>query len=634
MRFVSSRQFAACALVLVVFGAFASALSTMHVPAVDTNGRGIVTTIEADAKPGTGAVYIDVQPFISVETQNSARVAAQRAALAAKVNLSKYDVFFKVVADTEVVDGPSGGVALSLLAYSEFSGKKARSDLTATGTIEPEGTVGRVGGILEKVEASQNNGVRLFLLPAGQGIQNGVDLTQYAQARWGMQVVEVRNLSEAIKYAFTPAGSKVDVPARVEPPLVLTPVAALQADGVAPLRKLAETQISNNKGSLKKVPVDSVIAQMLRQSINLSTQLLQDGYYYSAANEAFISQIQSDAYVLSNSSKSDLIARILLLEREMSGYRFVQPTDTNIEWAAGSKLRYYWAQERLEEVKQKAGLAESPLPLLQDYSSAASWFEASKQLDEVAASLGGRQVLVSSWKNYAEVKLMLGNQSVTKNPLDSEAAFHLKTAKRAYGDGDYLAASYDASFAIAFSQVRGRLSKVSGSMLETLLPKPEGLKGYAGNAWAQLYYAHAIYSVKEANRSGDASYLVNAIKLDVLAGELQATLKELDARIGQEGEAPAAQKPQVAGEIQITTIQPAGVNPLLLFGSVAVIVAAVLIAFFIAYARRPAPLSLERRADLLEQGLLEGRISERTYAMLSKKYAAGKKRDGYKAVKR
>ena len=133
---------------------FASALTTMYAPAVDANGQGMLTTIEARAIPGNGNVYIDIEPYISVDTQQSARTASRVAARLAGVDVSAYDLLYKVVANAEIIDGPSGGAVLTVLAYSEFTGRKPRQDLTITGTIEPDGSIGKISGVMEKAKAA------------------------------------------------------------------------------------------------------------------------------------------------------------------------------------------------------------------------------------------------------------------------------------------------------------------------------------------------------------------------------------------------------------------------------------------------------------------------------------------------
>ena len=40
--------------------------------------------------------------------------------------------------------------------------------MTMTGTINPDGTVGPVGGIPQKVEGAADEGIKTVLIPAGQ----------------------------------------------------------------------------------------------------------------------------------------------------------------------------------------------------------------------------------------------------------------------------------------------------------------------------------------------------------------------------------------------------------------------------------------------------------------------------------
>ncbi|MBI4361117.1 hypothetical protein HY572_05085 [Candidatus Micrarchaeota archaeon] len=606
------------AALLLVLSTLASGLTSMAVPAVTTDGQGIVTTIEARVQPGSGGVFVDVEPFISVETQNSAKVAAQQAAQKAGVDLKKYDVFFKIIANTEVVDGPSGGHALALLAYAEFTGKKPRTDMTATGTIESTGAIGQVGGILEKVQASQKTGIKLVLIPLGQSIQNGVDLAQYAENQWSMQVVESKSFEESIEYTFTPNGERINVTPRLEPPLNLYSVADAQTSEVDTLKALAEDQVRKMQANLQAVQPDTIIAHVLRQGLNTSNTLISNGYYYSAANEAFITNIQAQAFGLSNLSKQDLLARVDQLENQMNAYRFAAPTNQNLEWLAGARLRWYWAQQRVQDIRERSALAENALSLTEDLAAAQNWFDAAKEMNQAATELGGSAVNPNAWKTYAETRVAQANQTVSQNPLDSESIFHLDTAQIALDQGDYLTASFDASFAIAFSKARGLIATRGELPLNPLLPKRDDLSQFQETAWGQLYYAHALYSVQEAERLDDVTHVVNAIKLKVLAEELQTNLNQLHVR---ENDSAPQDLPTSApdGSVQIT-VQNAGFTPNAFLGAVLVIVLVVLVGFLVAYTQKPQPLSKTQRIDLLEQRLLEGKISEKTYEKLNQKY--------------
>lgn len=65
------------------------------------------------------------------------------------------------------VAGPSGGLALALGIFDLITENDLVADRTvaATGTIDPDGVVGRVGGVREKVYAAQRAGASAFLVP-------------------------------------------------------------------------------------------------------------------------------------------------------------------------------------------------------------------------------------------------------------------------------------------------------------------------------------------------------------------------------------------------------------------------------------------------------------------------------------
>lgn len=606
-------------LLSILLLSFVSAVSEMSVPAVDAQSQGILTHLRVTVRNGTGSVFVDTEPFISVETQNSAKVAARVATSTAGRNLSNYDFFFKIVADTQSVDGPSGGIAMTLLSYAELTGKKLRPDLTATGTIELDGSVGQVGGVVEKIGAAASQGITLFLIPLGQRVQNGVDLTQYAESKWGVQVVEVKNLKEALNYAFSQKGSKVTVPERIEPPLILVDLTSRTLPQTEPLRQLAQNQLDKLSSLRMTFSPDSVIYAVLTKSMNTTRTLLKNGYYYSAANEAFITQVQVEAFQLSNASKGNVETKIDDLQKELDSFTPGPTTDKNVEWSAGSRLRWYWAQKRLAEVREKLALADTALPVLQDYSAAALWLSAARQMDALSAKMGGSPLDEPDWKGYASDRLDIANRTLRESPLDSEAVFHLETANLAFQNGDFVTSSFDSAFVIAFSHARTQL--VEQAEKSDTLVRPATVKELDDRftAWGQLYYAHALYSVQEANRSGDFGYTVNALKLTQLASELDGNLKTLSGNPPQGRVAD----PLSSSSVIVTTIPAVSGPSPYLFGAVLLLVFGLLVALIFVLSRKTksAPtLSGKEKTDLLEMRLLEGKISEKTYEKLSKKF--------------
>ena len=65
------------------------------------------------------------------------------------------------------IDGPSAGCLMTVGTMAALLGDKIKADATMTGTINPDGTVGPVGGIPQKIDGAATKGKTLILVPAG-----------------------------------------------------------------------------------------------------------------------------------------------------------------------------------------------------------------------------------------------------------------------------------------------------------------------------------------------------------------------------------------------------------------------------------------------------------------------------------
>lgn len=106
----------------------------------------------------------------------------------------KFDFPVDVNIDTGKVSGPSAGLAFTLTILDELTpgdltgGKK----VAVTGTIEPDGSVGPIGGAAQKAVAAQKAGAKLFLVPKAE--------VKEARSRAdGMKVVGVATLDDALR---------------------------------------------------------------------------------------------------------------------------------------------------------------------------------------------------------------------------------------------------------------------------------------------------------------------------------------------------------------------------------------------------------------------------------------------------
>jgi PDZ domain-containing protein len=96
--------------------------------------------------------------------------------------------------DPHNIGGPSAGLAFTLgvidqLTAGDLTGGRT---IAVTGTINPDGTVGDVGGVVQKTKAVRNAGAVAFLVPPGE--YN--DAVKHAGSQ--LKVIKVTNLEDAL----------------------------------------------------------------------------------------------------------------------------------------------------------------------------------------------------------------------------------------------------------------------------------------------------------------------------------------------------------------------------------------------------------------------------------------------------
>jgi len=120
----------------------------------------------------------------------------------------------EIEADLGAIGGPSGGLMLTLEMYDAMTPEDLAKNrqIAGTGTIDPKGNVGEIGGIDKKIIAARDAGAKIFFAPYVQPNAEykkimGDTPTNYELAKKtaekyapDMTVVPVRTLNEAIVY--------------------------------------------------------------------------------------------------------------------------------------------------------------------------------------------------------------------------------------------------------------------------------------------------------------------------------------------------------------------------------------------------------------------------------------------------
>jgi predicted ATP-dependent protease len=129
---------------------------------------GAMIHVSVEIKPGSGRVLVVTKPLMGVVFQDAANVAVYVAQKKTGIQLSGSDVIFSVTSDVEIpaVDGPSAGALMGIITIAALENKSLRQDVTITGSIDKDGRIGEIGGVVEKAIAAKKSGKSLILIPS------------------------------------------------------------------------------------------------------------------------------------------------------------------------------------------------------------------------------------------------------------------------------------------------------------------------------------------------------------------------------------------------------------------------------------------------------------------------------------
>lgn len=111
----------------------------------------------------------------------------------------------EVTIKTDDIGGPSAGLMFSLEIYNQLTKEDFTRgyQIAGTGTIDPDGTVGPIGGIEQKIVAADQAGADIFLAPNEKGAKNS---NYRAAVKTGrnintkMKIIPIDSFDEAVSY--------------------------------------------------------------------------------------------------------------------------------------------------------------------------------------------------------------------------------------------------------------------------------------------------------------------------------------------------------------------------------------------------------------------------------------------------
>ena len=279
---------------------------SVMLPAVYSSEEiGVLTNLTVWVTDGTGHVFVDTKPFAQVDMQGSARLSSMVACDITGADPETHDFFYVIHSDSPVIGGPSAGAAMTVATVAALENWTVDPGVVMTGMINPDGSIGAVGGIPAKLNVSARHGAHTFLIPPGQGNVTGIvqvieqdgpsatindelvitNVIELGAAR-GVEVREIDDIRDAV-YAYT--GNEI-------PRIILTGEVQTREylDAMRPLALalLDETRAQYNE-------TDAIVDQGLEDALGSQIQTIEDAQddydaenYYASMSRSFNTMIK------------------------------------------------------------------------------------------------------------------------------------------------------------------------------------------------------------------------------------------------------------------------------------------------------------------------------------------------------
>lgn len=558
---------------------------SMKIFAVTSEGQGLSADLIVSIEPGSGTVWSSVKPLVGTTTQSAERTAVDVAKIYS-ADTEKYDYKFEINSNASVVEGPSAGAAMTLLTVSMLRNKHVPQNVSMTGTIASDGSVGPVGGVFEKAKEASNQGIKLFLVPKGEakqivkmpsGVQS-VNLIEYASSQWGLKIVEVENMDQALKLAFSDVGS-IDLNRQVDEnifdflpePIANSGSLVLMHDITARYIEASKAKVDAAKKALNSSMIeDNTLVQSLlgalsnsEDTLNEAELLLDRNFLYSAANYAYLAKanamlvadvaenpsLLSANSTLFHSRLIEMRQKIQLLEEDLGKYI---PLDY-LEWHIAAQERAVYAENNIGKLLSSQTIVisdstdsapqyDSLLKNLQDYEYSVAWYEIAQEFAAESAKSTKKIKPDGAFKESIDPLLVQIENKLAVLPKDEieDIQRRYDSAKREQELGWYLAAGYDAASAIAlinasieikkdndlnilYTTVKATTAKVSGEISKSWNPY----------IWANLYLDHtgyfvsgADYYIKQKQEAKALEAIKSAVSIAFLAENMLVVSKD------------------------------------------------------------------------------------------------------------
>jgi predicted S18 family serine protease len=475
---------------------------SLPVPAVVGKDGGLVD-VTLDLVPsmsGHGNIYAGVYPTLGVSTQESIDKAVTYAFAASGKELSCDALvsFDSSQGTTDYIEGPSAGAAFTIMTYALLNNRTLRNDTIVTGTIEDNGDIGAVGGLYEKADSAARGGASYFLTPV-EGFYEMLILRN-VERRDGIKVLQARTVEDVLGFMLDdiPIDQEKMMPAKRTAP----DVSSYDSRAIGSFLPVASRMVSLENQSLAAITGtdkdSSAVREFYTSETERQSKLLDKGYLFTAANEAFLDYIDLSTIHAILANDADLARKKGELGICLTSIKRPALTEKNFEWVVGSDLRQAWAYDKLNSDTNESGLLEEERYLrINDLSYGVAWCNVAKSLLS-SAPQGGDSIDENAWKELASQELA---DAEGKSLQKADSLSRLGIAKKSFDDGRYGAAIFDAAYAMNNEEDPPADANATKAQVQAYLAKD------MSSLWGRIYISHAafLYSQNQSDPAWSAA---------------------------------------------------------------------------------------------------------------------------------
>ena len=176
-----------------------------------TSYRGHVLRADVELVEGQGRVLVNTEVLNGMDIQTSVRTAATVVETLTGASFGSTDIILTITSDVTVdaVDGPSAGAAITVALLAALRRVDVREGVYITGTVNSDGSIGRVGGVPYKALAAAEEGAETVVVPPGQGTVTVYEPRTIQRGRFTITTYEI--VSMTLEEYLGESGYTVDV---------------------------------------------------------------------------------------------------------------------------------------------------------------------------------------------------------------------------------------------------------------------------------------------------------------------------------------------------------------------------------------------------------------------------------------